>query len=303
MVYQVLMDNETNKARGVIYVDRVTREVREVRAKTVVLCAQALESARILLNSSTTRYPNGLANSSGVLGHYLMDHLWVAGGAMGEFPDLPGKPDANGPRRPNGIYLVRFRNTTPENRSKEFLRGYGYQGGSSINFNYAASGFGQQYKEAVKQGSWMLNFAGFGECLPYYENFVEIDKGVVDVFGIPVLRITMAWGENEKKMIRDMGVQAGEMMEAAGGRNVRTFALEDRVPGYGIHEVGVARMGADPKTSVLNQFLQTHDVKNLFVMDGACMPSGGCQNPTLTIMALAVRSSDYLMAEMKKGSL
>jgi choline dehydrogenase-like flavoprotein len=113
----------------------------------------------------------------------------------------------------------------------------------------------------------------------------------------------MAWGENEKKMIRDMGVQAGEMMEAAGGKNVRTFALEDRVPGFGIHEVGVARMGADPKTSVLNQFQQTHDVKNLFVMDGASMPSGGCQNPTLTIMALAVRSSDYLMAEMKKGNL
>jgi choline dehydrogenase-like flavoprotein len=303
MVYQVLMDNETNKARGVIYVDRVTRQVREVHAKTVVLCAQALESARILLNSSTTRYANGLANSSGVLGHYLMDHLWVAGGASGEFPDLPGKPDANGPRRPNGIYLVRFRNTTNETRHKDFLRGYGYQGGSSINFNYGASGFGAQYKEAVKQGSWMLNFAGFGECLPYYENFVEIDKGVVDVFGIPVLRISMSWGENEKKMIRDMGVQAGEMMEAAGGRNVRTFALEDRVPGYGIHEVGVARMGADPKTSVLNQYQQTHDVKNLFVMDGACMPSGGCQNPTLTIMALAVRSSDYLMGEMKKGNL
>src|SRR4029453_4577881 len=172
-------------------------------------------------------------------------------------------------------------------RHKDFLRGYGYQGGSSVNFNYGASGFGQTYKEAVKQGSWMMNFAGFGECLPYYENFVEIDKGVVDVYGIPVLRISMAWGENEKKMIRDMGTQAGEMMEAAGGKNVRTFTLEDRVPGSAIHESGVARMGADPKNSVLNQFQQSHDIKNLFVMDGASFPSGGCQNPTLPIRALA----------------
>lgn len=188
-------------------------------------------------------------------------------------------------------------------RHKDFIRGYGYQGGSSLNFNFGAAGFGAAYKQAVTTGNWALNFTGFGECLPYYENFVEIDKTVVDVFGIPVLKVTMAWGENEKKMIRDMGVSAGEMLEATGAKNVRTFSVEDRVPGFGIHEVGVARMGADPKTSVLNQFQQTHDVKNLFVMDGACMPSGGCQNPTLTIMALAVRSSDYLMQEMKADRL
>jgi choline dehydrogenase-like flavoprotein len=303
MVYQVLMDNETNRAKGVVYVDRVTRRVGEVTAKTVVLCAQALESARILLNSSTTRYATGLANSSGVLGRYLMDHMWVAGGGSGDFPNLPGKPDANAPRRPNGIYLVRFRNTINGPKHKDFIRGYGYQGGSSINFNFAAPGFGAAYKQAVLTGKWNLTFAGFGECLPYYENFVEIDKSVVDVFGIPVLRISMAWGENEKKMIRDMGASAGEMLEAAGATNVQTFSFEDRVPGFGIHEIGVARMGADPKTSVLNQFQQSHDIRNLFVMDGACMPSGGCQNPTLTIMALAVRSSDYLMAEMKKGNL
>jgi choline dehydrogenase-like flavoprotein len=299
MVYQVLMDKATNKARGVTYVDRVTRETREVRAKTVVLCAQALESTRILMNSA----PDGLANSSGVLGHYLMDHMWVAGGANGEFPDMPGKPSLNAGRRPGGPYVIRFRNTATGERHKDFLRGYGFQGGSALNFAYGAPGFGQAYKDAVKNGQWTMNLVGFGECLPYKNNRCSINKDVADVFGIPVLHFDIAWGENEKTMIRDMAVTAGEMLEAGGARNVRTFALEDRVPGYSIHEMGTARMGSDPKTSVLNQFQQAHDVKNLFVMDAAGFPSGGCQNPTLTIMAVAVRSTDYLMAEMKKGNL
>jgi choline dehydrogenase-like flavoprotein len=303
MVYQVTMDHQNNRATGVMYVDRNTREVREVHAKAVVLCAQALESARILFNSATTRYPNGLANSSGVLGRYLMDHLWVAGGAGGEFPDIVDKPSMSSPRRPNGIYAIRFRNTADGPRHKEFLRGYGFQGGGSTSFNMNASGFGQAYKDAVKEGVVSVRFSGFGECLPYEENRVEIDKGTVDIYGIPVLRINMVWGENEKKMIPDMAATAAEMLEAAGAKNVQPFTIPDRVPGYGIHEMGVARMGADPKTSVLNQFQQTHDVRNVFVMDGAGFPSGGCQNPTLTIMALTVRSSDYLMGEMKKGSL
>jgi choline dehydrogenase-like flavoprotein len=303
MVYQVLMDPATSKARGVVYVDRVTRQVREVRAKVVVLCAQALESVRILFNSATKGHEGGLGNSSGVLGQYLMDHMWVAGGASGEFPDMPGTPDINAPKRPNGLYVIRFRNTINGPRHKEFLRGYGFQGGSSLDFNTNAPGFGQAYKDAVKKGVWSLNFAGFGECLPYKENHVRIDTGVTDVYGIPVLHVNMAWGENEKKMIRDMAVTGAEMLEAAGARNVRPYAIENRVPGYGIHEMGIARMGADPKTSVLNQFQQTHDIRNLFVMDAAGFTSGATQNPTLTIMALAVRSSDYLMQELKKGNL
>jgi choline dehydrogenase-like flavoprotein len=149
-----------------------------------------------------------------------------------------------------------------------------------------------------------VRLAGFGECLPYFENFVEIDpSGQVDAFGIPILKIHMGWGENERAMIPDMAESAAEMMEAAGARSVEPFAHLDRVPGYGIHELGVARMGRDPKTSVLNPYQQSHDVPNLFVMDGAGFTSGACQNPTLTIMALAVRSSDYLLAEMKRGSL
>jgi choline dehydrogenase-like flavoprotein len=270
-----------------------------------VLCAQALESARILLNSATRQYPSGLANSSGVLGHYLMDHLWVAGGASGDFPDAPApKMSMALPRRPTGLYAIRFRNTMNGPRHKDFLRGYGFQGGGSLNFNWNAPGFGDAYKKALMNPVNSIGLVGFGEVLPRFENQVEIDPtGIVDAWGIPVLKITMGWSENERKMIPDMAASAAEMLEAGGAKNVRSFQVPDRIPGYGIHEMGTARMGADPKTSVLNGFCQAHDVKNLFVMDGSCFVSGGCQNPTLTIMALAVRSSDYMLEEMKKGNL
>jgi choline dehydrogenase-like flavoprotein len=305
MAYKVLMDSGTHRAKGVLYIDRVTHEPREVHGRAVVLCAQALESARILLNSASEQDPNGLANSSGVLGHYLMDHLWVPGGAGGEFPQLAQyeKPSANAPRRPNGIYAIRFRNTKNGPRDKRFLRGYGFQGGGGVSFNWQAPGFGASFKQALLDPVVTFRFAGFGECLPYYENYVEIDKNVRDVYGIPVLKIHMSWGENEKKMIPDMTESACEMLEAGGAKNIRPFLHLDRVPGYGIHEVGVARMGKDPKKSVLNQFQQAHDVANLFVMDGAGFTSGACQNPTLTIMALTVRSTDYLLGEMKRGNL
>jgi choline dehydrogenase-like flavoprotein len=305
MVYKVLMDPQTAKAKGVLYIDRTTREPKEVHAKSVVLCAQALESARILLNSGTTQFPGGLANTSGVLGHYLMDHLWVAGGAGGEFPDVPAPPySLSAPRRPSGIYGIRFRNTISGPRSKDFLRGYGFQGGGAQSFNMAAPGFGEAYKKAVVNPVNSVALVGFGEMLPRFENFVELDpSGTVDAWGIPVLKVTISWSENEMKMIPDMAASAAEMLEVGGAKNIRPFQVPNRVPGFGIHEMGVARMGADPKTSVLNQYCQAHDVKNLFVMDGAAFPSGGCQNPTLTIMAVAVRSSDFLMDEMKKGNL
>jgi choline dehydrogenase-like flavoprotein len=304
MAYKVTTDPGTNRANGLLYVDRVTREPREIRGRVVVLCAQALESARILLNSKSHRNPGGLGNSSGVLGHYLMDHLWVAGGATGEFPGMEETPSLNGPTRPNGIYVVRFRNTKEGSRSKRFLRGYGFQGGQGTSFSFDAPGFGEEYKRAVRNPASSVRLVGFGECLPYFENFVEIDpSGQVDAFGIPILKIHMGWGDNERAMIPDMAESAAEMMEAAGAKNIRPFVQPDRVPGYGIHEVGVARMGLDKKTSVLNQYQQSHDVPNLFVMDGSGFTSGACQNPTLTIMALAVRSSDYLLAEMKRGSL
>ncbi len=303
MVYQVLMDPGRNRATGVLYIDRVTRRPREVRARAVILCAQSLESVRILFNSATRQHPNGLANSSGALGHYLMDHLWVAGGALGEFPDLGGKPSLNGPNRPDGIYVIRFRNTHDGPRFPKFLRGYGFQGRAVSEFNLDAPGFGRAYKKGVTEPLTPIRLGGFGECLAYWDNYVEIDPNVVDAFGIPVLRFHMTYRENEKAMIPDMAETAATMLEAAGAKNIRPFTVPDRLPGFSIHEVGIARMGTDPKKSVLNQFQQTHDVKNLFVMDGAGFTSTACQNPTLTIMALAVRSCDYLMQEMKKSNI
>ena len=304
MAYKVLMDPAANRASGILYIDRVTREPREVHARAVVLCAQALESVRILLNSATPAYAAGLANSSGALGHYLMDHHSGAG-AVGEFADLSQVPSEGGAQRPNGIYVVRFRNTADETRRKDYLRGFGYQGWGGVGFRFDAPGYGQSYKTAITQASspW-LTLAGFGETLARFENFVEIDPGgTVDTFGIPVLRISMAFGDNERAMMKDMAASAVEMLEAAGARRTFPQIPDKPVPGWGIHEAGIARMGADPRTSVLNQYCQTHDVKNLFVMDASSFVSIACQNPTLTIMALAVRSSDYLKEQLRSGTL
>jgi choline dehydrogenase-like flavoprotein len=303
MAYQVLMDTDRNRARGVLYIDRITHQPVEVRSRAVVLSAQSLESVRILLNSANRQYPNGLANSSGVLGHYLMDHVWVGGGASGEFPGQPGILNINGPNRPCGIYVARFRNLASGPRSKNFIRGYGYEGGGSTDFNWKAAGFGEKYKKGLLDPVTTVGIAGFGECLARWENYVTLDPGITDTFGIPVLHFLMRYGDNERAMIHDMMVSAAEMMEAAGAKNIQPFEVPDRIPGYAIHEVGVARMGNDPKGSVLNAFQQTHDVKNLFVTDAAGFASSACQNPTLTIMALCVRSCDYLMDEMRKGNI
>jgi len=303
MAFQVLMDMNSNRARGILYIDRVTREQKEVYGRAVILGAQSLESVRILLNSANRSYPDGLANSSGVLGHYLMDHIFVGGGAIGEFPDLPDKLNINGPNRPSGIYIARFQNLPGGPRSKKFLRGYGYEGSGSSNFSWSATGFGEAFKRGVFDPSTTLGVGGFGECLPRWDNYVQIDPDVVDAYGIPVLHIHMTYGENERAIINDMRQSGEAMMEAAGAKNIKSFAVPDREPGRGIHEVGVARMGNNPKKSVLNQFQQTHDIKNLFVCDGSGFTSTACQNPTLTIMALCVRSCDHLLDEMKHANV
>jgi len=303
MGYKVLMDQDRNRAKGLLYIDRITHQPKEVYGRAVVLCAQALESVRILLNSANTQYPNGLANSSDALGHYLMDHIWEAGGAMGEFPGLPQRPSVSGPHRPCGVYIARFRNLRTGPQSTKFIRGYGYEGGGETKFNRHARGFGEVFKRGVMDPVITLRVAGYGECLPRWDNYVEIDPNIHDTFGIPVLRIHMNYGENELALAKDAMESAANMMEAAGARNIRTFFIPDRVPGYAIHEVGIARMGSNPRNSVLNQFQQAHDVKNLFVCDGAGFTSTACQNPTLTIMTLCVRSMDYLMGEMKRGNV
>ncbi len=282
------------KAAGIAYFDRTTRAAREVRAKIVILCASTLESTRLMLNS-------GIANSSGVLGKYLMDHIYQ-GGASGTLPMLEAKPWAGMPRRPNGIYIPRFRNVK-EKSTNGFIRGYGYQGGSTPSFDYNAPGFGAGYKDAVRKGQWGIQIGMWGECLARKENYVEIDRNKVDAWGIPVLKIHCEWGDNEKKMWRDGVAQAAEMLEAAGAKNIQTTP-DGRwsVPGFCIHEVGTARMGNNAKSSVLNQWCQSWDVPNLFCTDGAAWVSIGCQNPTLTMMALTVRTCDYIVREYAKNA-
>jgi len=293
----IVMDNATGKAAGIAYIDRNTRMPAEVRAKAVILCASTLESTRLMLNSA----PGGLGNSSGALGHYLMDHIY-GGGAAGEMPMLRANPWYGPPRRPNGIYVPRFRNVK-ETTTNGFIRGYGYQGGSSPQYAMNAPGFGADFKKAVReQGKWFTNLGVWGECLPRYENFAEIDKDNTDAWGIPTLRINMAWSDNELKLFEDARQQAAEMLTAAGASNVQITGRPS-VPGFCIHEVGTARMGSDPKKSVLNPYCQSHDVKNLFVTDGAAWVTIACQNPTLTMMAITVRTCDHIIERAKKREL
>jgi choline dehydrogenase-like flavoprotein len=301
VVHSVSFDSKTRRATGVQVIDGQTKTAIEFRAKVVFLCASALESARILLNSSTTEYPNGLGNSSGELGHNLMDHVMAAGAEA----IIPGNEDRIilG-RRPNGVYIPRFRNVKTQH--KEFLRGYGYEGGGyreGWERGIMQAGFGPDFKKSLsKPGPWRFGMGGFGECLPNHNNFVEIDKQTVDAWGIPVLKMHVSWGENELALRKDMQIAAAEMLAAAGGRRIETFEGDDP-PGFCIHEMGTARMGRDAKTSVLNSFNQAHDVKNLFITDGAAMVSSSCVNPSLTYMALTARACDYAVQQMKKGEL
>ncbi|PYV89523.1 MAG: GMC family oxidoreductase [Acidobacteria bacterium] len=303
VVHKVLVD-ENGKPKGVEVVDELTGQTREAFGKVVILCASTLESTRIMLNSASRRHPNGLANNSGVLGHYLVDHIYDVT-VMGILPNLAGKPKQWEDARNNGIYIPRYRNLGA--REKDFIRGYGYQGGSGRGMFPAHArlmpGFGRDFKKIVRE-NWPMPVAlyGFGEMLPRYENFVEIDKNRVDRWGIPVLRITCEHSDNERAMVRQIVADAQEMLQAAGAEIVQ---VNDKAaePGLGIHELGTCRMGDDPQRSVLNKFNQAHDLKNLFVMDGGAFVSQGCQNPTLTMMALTVRACEYLVEEYKRGNL
>jgi choline dehydrogenase-like flavoprotein len=301
VVHSLIFDPVTRKVSGVRVIDAQTRNATEFKGRIFFINASALESTRILLNSATPEFPNGLANSSEELGHNLMDHHMGAG-ASGVMPGHEDKmPFGN---RPNGIYIPRFRNV--KTKQKDFLRGYGYQGGGSREgWGRGAhmSGFGVDFKNALKKpGPWRMGIGGFGECLPNHNNYVEVQKDNVDAWGIPTLKINCAWGENEHAMSRDIAVQAAEMLAAAGATDITVFQ-EISPPGLAIHEMGTARMGRDPKTSVLNEHNQTHDVKNLFMTDGACMASNSCVNPSLTYMALTARACDFAVGAMKRNEL
>ncbi len=301
VVHSVSFDSKTRRATGVRVIDAKTRATVEFRAKVVFLCASALESVRILFNSSTSEFSNGLANSSGELGHNLMDHV-KAGGADALIPCDENSMEIG--RRPNGVYMPRFRNVKTKNT--EFLRGYGFQARGyrqGWERGIEQTGFGADFKKSLRAaGPWHFRFYGFGECLPNHNNFVELDKETIDACGIPSLKIHCSWRENELALRKDMAVSAAEMLAAVGGRDIEPFA-PDEPPGFAIHEMGTARMGRDPKTSVLNSFNQAHDVKNLFITDGGAMVSSSCVNPSLTYMALTARACDYAVQQMKKGVL
>jgi choline dehydrogenase-like flavoprotein len=301
VVHSLIFDPKTRKISSVRIIDGQSKETSEFNARIVFLCASTLESARLLLNSATPEFSSGLANSSGELGHNLMDHI-MGGGATGVIPGHEDRVQLG--NRPNGIYVPRFRNV--KEKFPGFLRGYGFQGsGSREDWGRGSEmpGFGVEFKHALSQpGPWQFRFGGFGECLPNRENHLEIDKGKVDAWGIPTLKISCKWRENEMAILKDMQVTAAEMLEAAGAKNIALSSTAS-APGEGIHEMGSARMGHDPKTSVLNAHNQAHDIKNLFVTDGSCMASSGCQNPSLTYMALTARACDYAVNQMKRGDL
>ncbi len=301
VVHSLIFDPQTRRVTGVKVIDGQTHKALEFQGRIIFVCASALESTRILLNSATPEFSTGLANSSGELGKNLMDHI-MGGGADGIIPGFQDRVQTG--KRPNGIYVPRFRNVS--SKEKNFLRGYAYQGQAEREGwerGIRQSGFGASFKNSLrKPGPWTMTFHGFGECLPNPANFVEIDKERVDAWGVPALKIRCEWRDNEKALLHDMMIQAAEMLTAAGAVEIRPYK-QNNPPGLTIHEMGTARMGADPKKSVLNKHNQAHDVKNLFLTDGACMASSSCVNPSLTYMALTARACDYAVSQMKKGEL
>jgi choline dehydrogenase-like flavoprotein len=301
IVTEVIYDKDTKKAKGVRVLDAETNKTYDYFAKVIFLNASALNSTWVLFNSATNIWPGGLGSSSGELGHNLMDHHFRCG-ANGTAEGFEDKYYYG--RRANGIYVPRFRNLNGEKR--DYIRGFGYQGGGSRqgwSRNVAELGIGAELKDALSEpGQWTMGMTGFGETLPYHENTVKLDKTKKDKWGLHVLAIDAETKENERKMRKDMMNDAAEMLEIAGVKNVKTFD-NDYALGMGIHEMGTARMGRDPKTSVLNGNNQMWDCKNVFVTDGACMTSAACQNPSLTYMALTARAADFALAELKKGNI
>src|SRR5690606_20755601 len=294
-------DADSKKATGVRVIDTVTNEKMEFKAKVIFLCASAIASASILLQSKSDRFENGLANDSGELGCNIMDHH-LGVGAYGDYDGFQDKYYKG--RRPNGIYVPRFRNLGDSNTKTNFLRGYGYQGGASRSDwseGIAELAYGKEFKEKIMEpGNWRFGIGGFGECLPYHENKLTLDYDKLDDWGLPTVTFDAEFKENEIKMREDMAAQGVEMLTKAGLKNVNPFNSKPAI-GLGIHEMGTARMGKDPKTSVLNGFNQVHTVPNVFVTDGAFMTSASCVNPSLTYMAFTARAVDYAVKQLKNG--
>jgi choline dehydrogenase-like flavoprotein len=301
IVRRVLYDRSTGRATGVEVLDAETNQTVEFTSKVIFLCASSLNSAWILMNSATDVWPGGLGSSSGELGHNVMDHH-IHSGASGAVEGFDDKYVYG--RRPSTFLVPRFRNLFGDKRG--YLRGFGYQGSASRGDwmrDVAELGVGAPLKVALTEpGPWNIGMSGFGETLPYHDNRVYLDAAKKDKWGLPVLAMDCGIKENEKQMRVDMANDAAEMLEAAGIKNVRPLNREYTF-GSAVHEMGGARMGLDPKTSVVNGNNQVWDAKNVFVTDGACMTSSACVNPSLTYMALTARAADFAVAELKRRNL
>jgi choline dehydrogenase-like flavoprotein len=301
IVHSLVYDDRKRRVTGVRVIDAHSKQATEYSARVVFLCASTLNSTAILLNSRSERFPNGLGNDSGVVGHYLMDHH-NGGGATASYSGLKDRYYRG--RRSTSMYIPRFRNVV--RREARFTRGYGYEvytGRESWTRGVGTPDFGAAFKnEVTRPGEWTLYMEGYGETLPYRENRTWLDRSRLDPWGMPTIHVSMEYRDNERAMAEQMRADAVEMMEAAGLQNVTGFN-RPVTPGSVIHEMGTARMGRDPRTSVLNGHNQVHTVPNVFVTDGSCMVSSPTQNPSLTYMALTARAADYAVRELKRGSL
>lgn len=301
VVHSIIYDPKTERASGVRVVDALTREVTEYFARIIFVNASTLNTTLILKNSTSDRFPNGLGNDSGALGHYLMDHNYRARLAA----DVPGLEEHYYyGRRPTGTYLPRFRNIFDD--KQDYVGGFSYSVGAHRDVGNVQPGdapLGADFKEKLTQvGPWRINMTGMGEHLPYYDNKVSLSKTRTDAWGMPLLEVQCEYKDNEVRMTADILDSGAQMLERAGYTNIQRIDSQ-QAPGLAIHEMGTARMGRDPKTSVLNGHNQMHAVKNVFVTDGACMTSTACQNPSLTYMALTARAVDYAVRELNKRNL
>ncbi|MEO5772798.1 MAG: GMC family oxidoreductase [Sphingomicrobium sp.] len=301
IVHSVIYDPKTGKATGVRVIDAKTKQGRTYEAKVVFLNASAIGTAQILLNSKSEAMPNGLANRSDAVGRYLVDHISGVG-AGGIYPGF--ETHYHHGRRPNGFYIPRYRNVTE--KTDEFVRGFGFQGGilrETWKRGTAKPGVGAEYKASLRRpGPWRVGLGGFGEMLPRPENRVTLHPSRVDQWGIPLVHIDAELGPNDRKMVDRMRADAREMLERAGVQDIHVGEHYGGL-GLGIHEAGTAHMGKDPTKSVLNKYNQSHDVSNLFITDGAAMASTGCQNPSLTYMAMSARGAHYAAEFLKEGRI
>lgn len=303
LVHEIIYDKNLRKATGVRVIDSNTKEVFDYKAKVIFLCASTVGSTSILMQSISERFPNGMGNDSGELGHNLMDHHFQVG-ADAIIEGIEEKYYIG--RKPAGFYIPRFRNVGGDSNQKNYTRGYGYQGDASrggVSKNALELGYGSDFKRSItKPGEWSIGMQAFGEILPYHENKMYLDQDDKDSWGLPKVVFDAEIKENELNMRKDMMQQAIEMFEAAGAKEIVPYDKK-YIFGNGIHEMGTARMGDNPKNSVLNKHNQIHAVKNVYVTDGSCMTSSGNANPSLTYMALTARAVKHAIQELNKKNL